>query len=330
MRFNKNECNVCISNCHADALIFGDDIAIDADKCTLCMVCVSECPADCFDIKGEDFFAVLARLRKVQNSVAYPVLGCKGISNIDAHEKMVCLGVLSEEHLMAIKVFIDKPVLLNLTSCHECKNSFVVDAIKERISAIKENVELDVSDKVLLVERKADLKFEEVSYDRRGFFSAMKNLTFLKASDLFETDKEDIIHAYSQKKLPLKRDIFNTIIKRIKDEGIRERLLQEYAFTIIAGDSCDNCFACIGMCPTGALKIKSDDSGLGLLFNSSMCSGCGLCRDFCMNEAITLSHGYSGDNFFEHEICNKKTIEVNMTGDGSREDTVEAECYKGQ
>jgi len=69
MRFNKNECPVCTSNCRAGAIQFGDDIEIDAGKCTLCMVCVSECPADCFDIRGEDLYGILERLRKIQNSV---------------------------------------------------------------------------------------------------------------------------------------------------------------------------------------------------------------------------------------------------------------------
>lgn len=329
MRFNKNGCAVCTSNCNFDALAFRDDIVIDPGKCTLCMVCVSECPADCFDIEGEDFFSVLAKLRRVQNSVAYPTLGCKTASRVDAHEKITCLGALSEKHLIAIKNLIDKPVFLNLTRCSGCKNSFIVDTLKKRISAIKKNSGVDVSDKVLPVEHESDLQFEDISYDRRGFFSAMKNLTFLRATALFAKEDREITKSYSQKKIPIKQDIFNTIIKTIKDEDIRARLLHEYAFTITAGDSCDNCFACVGMCSTGALKIKSDDSGLGLLFNSSMCNGCGLCRDFCINEAVVLSQGYYNDKFFEYEICGKISESIISEKD-RHEDAVEAECYDVQ
>jgi len=89
------------------------------------------------------------------------------------------------------------------------------------------------------------------------------------------------------------------------------RVLREYAFTIKADSSCDNCFSCVGMCPTGALKSCRHDSGAGLLFNSSLCVGCALCRDFCFNKSITLLPGYSGGNYFEHEICNTgRLIEV--------------------
>jgi ferredoxin len=302
MRFNRNECPVCISNCHANAISFGDDIAIDADKCTLCMVCVSECPADCFDIKGDDFFGILARLRKIQDSVPYPVLGCR-TSSTAAHERTVCLGTLSDEHLIAISVFMNKPVRLNLASCATCKNSFIVDTLKERIADIKENAGIDVSEKIVVVEDKTDLLFEEVSYDRRGFFSALKNLTFLQAAGLLENHESGDARSYSQKKLPLKRDMLNTIIGKIADKDRVGKLLQEYAFTIEADASCDNCFSCIGMCPTGALKSGYDETGAGLLFNPSMCNGCALCRDFCFHKSLTLLHGYSGENYFEYGTC---------------------------
>jgi formate hydrogenlyase subunit 6/NADH:ubiquinone oxidoreductase subunit I len=58
------------------------------------------------------------------------------------------------------------------------------------------------------------------------------------------------------------------------------------------------------MCPTGALKIKKDAEGTGLLFNSSLCIGCGLCRDFCRMEAVTVSKGFAGIDYFQFGMCN--------------------------
>jgi len=254
------------------------------------------------------------------------VLGCKTASGIDAHEKTLCLGAFSDEHLIAISFFVDKPVRLNLTSCAKCGNSFIVDTLKERIAAIKEDAGIDVSEKIVMVEDESDLLFEEVSYDRRGFFSAMKNLTFLQAAGLFVNDERDAVQCYSQKKLPLKRDILNTIIRKVTDKVTAGRLLQEYAFTIKADASCDNCFSCIGMCPTGALKNRRDETGSELLFNPSMCYGCALCRDFCHNKSITLLHGYSGENYFEYGICNRNSCTTHMTGETGGEEVVEVEC----
>jgi ferredoxin len=327
MRFDTNECPVCISNCHSGAIAIDDEIVIDSDKCTRCMVCVSECPADCFDIKGGDFFSILSRLRKSQYSIPHPVLGCKMAPETEAHERTVCLGVLSEKHLIAINAFMDKPLQLNLTSCAGCNNSFVVDMLRERFAGIRDSAGLDVSEKAVLIENRADLRFEAVSYDRRGFFSAIKNMTFLGTAELFENNKDEVIQSYSQKKLPLKRDILNKVLNKNENKELSAKILQEYAFTIKADGTCDNCFSCIGLCPTGALKSKRDESGSGLLFNPSMCIGCGLCRDFCFNNSIALQKGYSGENYFEHETCNKDSCKADTAGDAGCEDAVNAVCW---
>lgn len=326
MRFDKNECPICISNCHSGAITIDDKIVIDSDKCTRCMVCVSECPADCFDIKGGDFFSILSRLRKSQHLVPHPVLGCKMAPETEAHERTVCLGVLSEEHLIAINVFMDKPLQLNLTSCARCNNSFVVDALRERVAGIRDALGIDVSEKAGLIDNKADLMFEEINYDRRGFFSAVKNMAFIGASGLFENNEGATIQSYSEKRLPLKRSILNKVLNKNDNKELSVKILQEYAFTIKADATCDNCFSCIGLCPTGALKSKRDESGSGLLFNPSMCIGCGLCRDFCFNNSIALQQGYSGEDYFEYETCNKDSCKADTAGDAGCEDAVNAVC----
>ena len=321
MRFNRNDCPVCISNCHSGAITVADEIVIDPDKCTLCMVCVSECPADCFDITGGDFFGILARLRKMQTSVSSTVLGCKRASGSDMHERISCFGALSDEHLIALNTFMNRPVQLNLAACAQCNNYFVIDMLKDRIEDIRESVGITVSEKVILIENRADLRFETEAYDRRGFFRAVKNMAFMGASGFLEKNEDDVIQAYSQKRMPLKRNILNTTIKIITDKRITAGLLQEYAFTIKADASCDNCFSCIGLCPTGALKSRRYGSGSGLLFNPSLCIGCGLCRDFCLNNSIDIRQGYFGENYFEYETCNN---------DLCRPDAADAVCCHGQ
>jgi formate hydrogenlyase subunit 6/NADH:ubiquinone oxidoreductase subunit I len=64
------------------------------------------------------------------------------------------------------------------------------------------------------------------------------------------------------------------------------------------------------MCPTGALKINKDAEGPGLLFNSSLCTGCCLCGDFCPAEALTVCPGYFGKNYDEHDVCNAEVFTV--------------------
>jgi ferredoxin len=250
-----------------------------------------------------DFFVLLSKLRKTQNSVPYPVLGCKQARDTEAHEKTGCLGFLSEEHLIALTEYLDKPLYLNLTACGECRNSFIVEALKMRIQGARTKTSLDVGKKILLAEKKADLVFEDVSLDRRGFFQALKTMGFTQVAGLIEKNDAEIPVSYTEKKLPLKRNIFNTVVRKLPDGNAITDLLHNYAFTVRAGSSCNNCFACIGMCPTGALKIRKNAESPGLLFNASLCIGCGLCRDFCPGQAVSVSPGFFGNNFFDHDLC---------------------------
>jgi ferredoxin len=232
------------------------------------------------------------------------VLGCKQARDTEAHEKTRCLGFLSEEHLLAVTEYLDKPLCLNLTACGACRNSFIVERLKERIQSARTKTSLDVGKKILLAEKKADLVFEDVSLDRRGFFQALKTMSFTQFAGLSEKKDAEIPVSYTAKKLPLKRAIFNALVRRRANGNAAADLLHKYAFTVKAGSSCTNCFACVGMCPTGALKIKKDAEGSGLLFNSSLCTGCGLCGDFCPAEAVGVAPGFFGNSYFEHESCN--------------------------
>ncbi len=303
MRFSGNTCSVCTAKCAAAAISIDGGIAIDAAKCSGCMLCVSECPSGCFSAVGEDFTFLLSRLRKTQNSIPTCVLGCKAARDTEAHVKTCCLGFLSEEHLIALTGYLDKPLYLNLTACGACRNYYIVERLKERIHNVRTKASLDVGAKIIAAETKADLVFEDVSLDRRGFFQALKTMSFKQVAGLLDENDADKPLSYSAKRIPLKRELLNTVIRKLSDGTPATAMLSNYAFTVKAGPSCTNCSACVGMCPTGALKDKKDADGAGLLFNSSLCNGCALCRDFCPARAVSVSNGYVGKGFFEHEMC---------------------------
>lgn len=304
MRFNKSTCSICTANCKTGAISIDGAIDVNTEKCTECMLCVSECTMGCFTNAAEDFFVLLSKLRKVQNSVRHPVLGCNDARNAEAHVKTGCLGLLSEEYLIALTEYLDKPLYLNLADCGACRNSFIVTRLKERIQSARMKTSLGVGKKILLAEKKADLIFEEVPLDRRGFFQALKTMGFTQVAGLIENNDAELPVSYTEKKLPLKRNVFNAVVKMlVHGNGVND-LLRNYAFTVKTGASCNNCFACIGMCPTGALKMKKDADGTDLLFNSSLCTGCGLCSDFCPAHGVSVSPGFFGANYFEYDICN--------------------------
>lgn len=302
MRFNRNTCSRCIAICAAAAISLDNGIMINGEKCTGCMLCVSECPSDCLSAAGEDFTVLLAKLRKTEKSVPACVLGCKTVRNGSAHVKTCCLGVLSEEHLIALMGHLHKPLYLDLSECGTCRNSSTREKLRMRLESIRTKAAIDFGNKILLTEQKENLIVEDVSLDRRGFFQALKNMTFTQAAELLDDKHENIPVAYSEKRAPLKRQLLGAAVKNLSETKVTA-ILNSYAFTLEAGPSCTACSACVGMCPSGALKVKKDADGAALLFNSSLCSGCALCKDFCPEQAVSVIRGYTGKNFFEDGAC---------------------------
>jgi ferredoxin len=237
-----------------------------------------------------NFPSIIGRLRKIQA----PVLSCNVRAGLAAHEKTVCLGFLSEEHLIALLSFLQNPLQMNLPECKDCRNGFIVAVLRERLRSVAEKTSVNAFENIKLVEEKADLDYQEISCDRRGFFRALKNLTAREAMGFFDNTKgEEHTLSYSDKAVPLRRELLNSSLSALS-EGKRKRVLEHYYFDVIVDEMCNNCFACVGMCPTGALKRAEEEPDTMLFFNSSLCTGCGLCESFCMKDAIHLKKGFSG------------------------------------
>lgn len=308
MRFNQNSCARCTEQCRFNAITIAEDVSISTGKCSECMLCVSACPSDCFDISRLDFYSLIGKLRKVQSSIASPVLGCMANAKTPSHEKTFCFGFLSEEHIIALAAFMHNQIQIDLSGCESCRNSFIAAALEKRIADVEAKTSLTISDKIKIVKNKADLKFDDVSYDRRGFFKALKNITVIQAAGLFgDEDTGEEMRSYSAKKLPFKRELLNRA-HRVLPEETQKALLKNYYYAVNAADTCNNCFACIGMCPTGALKIEDKGDDRELFFSASLCNGCGLCRDFCFNSALRIENGFTGSNPFEFISVKKEVL----------------------
>ncbi len=282
------------------------------------MLCISACPVGGFEINPKEFYFLLSKLKKSPQ----PVLGCNVRQNVEAHAASFCLGFLSEEHLIALMVVLNKPLQINLTECNSCKNSFIVDVLKKRLKSVEEKLfstQAKACDypllptpytltNISLVEDKASLQFQDIPCDRRGFFNIVKSLTMESAATFFESAAEQEKKQFSEKLLPSRQQLLNKIYSAVSEKSVKDRI-KNYYYDVEVADSCDMCFACVGMCPTGALKShyetnnresnQSEDSEKQeLFFYSVLCVGCGLCSEFCMNSLINIKQGFSGDNPF--------------------------------
>jgi ferredoxin len=293
MRFNKSTCSTCLECCPGEAITLEGGLAVKEDSCTGCMLCASDCPSDALQAEAFSLLGAVAALKKVRS----PVLGCSVAGNTPAHERAPCLGLLSEEHLIALAILIDAPIQLNLTGCAGCVNGPIVAVLRERAKSVAQMTTVDTG-KVILVEKEKDLSFDDIHYDRRGFFRAFRNLSIRGTSAVIGglSDNKPTV-SFAQKTLPIKRMLLNSVLSSGAGEVHRKAILLHYYYDLSVDETCNLCFACAGACPSGAITMERDRPGDGVMFNPSLCSGCGLCAGFCMLGSITINKGFKGDDF---------------------------------
>jgi len=107
-----------------------------------------------------------------------------------------------------------------------------------------------------------------------------------------------------KKKLPEKRKLFFTAIKRVeKPSQFHIVEADEVSFTsqkLMDKEACTACQMCYRVCPTGALT--SDIKNSKIEFDPFMCVKCNICHDVCEPNAITKSTSYNVKEFFEPTV----------------------------
>lgn len=325
MRFYENRCSSCADICPSGAITLEMGPRINKEACTECMLCASACTSDGLSIDNSKFYATIAALKKVQS----PVLGCTMKPGSKAHARTFCFGYMSEEHILALLYFMREPLQVNLTECGGCKNAFIAGTVEKRLQSVEEKSSLKVFEKIRLVRNKADLRYQDVSLDRRGFFEALKKSAFVGMAGLLDNNSErEKIQSYSgNKTAPSKREMLNKVFSGMDEEG-RKELSSNYYYELTLDENCDGCVSCAAMCPTGALKVDTGESGDlggegeesgesgtcelagGLLFNSSLCSGCGLCASFCESGSIRIGKGFTGTDPLQFSLKKSLTSET--------------------
>lgn len=300
MRFNQNKCNRCVDYCITKAISIDErGLNIFRDACTECMLCVSECPSNTFETSRRNFYSIISRVNQIHS----PVMGCNMKPDLNNHEKTHCLGFLSEEHLVILSIFMEKPLQINLTECSHCQNGFIVEILKKRLLNVESKISIKTSGRLKLVEEKSDLDYQDIPYNRRDLFKLIKNTTLKGSASFFDSaDEDESKRGYTGKALPYKRLLLTKALSILSGK-IKDKILQNYFYDLMININCDQCFACVGMCPTGSLKSVREEGKKNLSFNSFLCIGCGLCLSLCRKDAILIKQGISGQNPFEFNLC---------------------------
>ena len=295
-----SECTKCVDICPVSTIELVDNVpAFTPSACIECGGCVGVCPTESFSLS--DFSAInffFSALEKKEHQFS-----CKA--------ELPCLSVLSVEHLIALALGSDEPIIMDAKACNCGGDS---RRLNDQIEANIEEANFvlsSFSSKQILVESLTNIEEpeeEEQVRDRRSFLS-LKGAVKTKqdfdeavVSDelkAFELDVETIAKI-KDKKIPDKRKLLFSLLKREEKRESYEVLAQEdITFTSqkFVDESCTNCQICYRICPTGALS--SDNKFSVINFDAMMCVKCHLCHDVCEPDAIQLQPGFEIKEFFE-------------------------------
>ncbi|WP_201352211.1 4Fe-4S binding protein [Hydrogenimonas urashimensis] len=298
--YAKNECTICIDLCPEEAMVFDrKKLTLDTERCTACAACVGSCPTEALASEVFDpnrFSLEFASQQK-------PLISCK--------ENVPCLSALSSEHFIAIALRKEGGVECDLSHCAECsvnKDGKVLASIEASIAEANRFLEMFGFERLVSMRHEAQENAPDAG--RRMLFKKLANAV-KEAGE--EDGMRELIHLNDEKQ-PLKRILLKNALKKVS-ESFPKETTREAAFSFVVGKkidaiSCNNCQECAMFCPTDALSILKDNTGI--LFQMGKCIACGICNDVCQPRSITDDNSFDLVDFaFDRmQILVKHRLEI--------------------
>ncbi|HAD04149.1 MAG: hypothetical protein A2005_09345 [Desulfuromonadales bacterium GWC2_61_20] len=280
-RFARSRCRFCADACPSGAMKLEAGPLLDARRCTSCRRCEAACPVGA--VRGDE--SATERLAVALSEHQQPVLGCRR-EGVTAQVRTGCLGFLEGEWLLTLALLFPAGITLNLSQCGRCDKTGTAERLEAALKGIRRLPGMAGRVMLHLATEDVSLAGEEVDLSRRAFFS------FLGRSSQ-ETAVQAVARQLQpeptlrQKQLPVRRRHLLQALNRLSIAD-RDALGREIFPAVSFTPSCTGCTGCVGICPTGAIGI-SDDEPLRPVFNPRLCTGCGLCREFCRKGGVTVA-----------------------------------------
>lgn len=286
MRYSGSRCERCVSACPRSAIRLDECLDVLEERCTGCLTCTTVCPAGALEAEA-DFDRLIRGL--ASHPLPTLVVGC-GKSGSPSDRQLPCLGMLSAEHLVALSASGEAIVQLDASACNGCDAGGMYQHLTARLRKTEEESGLPLGSRIRLIPDAKEIDFRQESLDRRGFFRSFRRLAVQGMTTvLAPPSTERKAMSYMDKYLPTRRAMLLAALAALSPEtaqGVRDA----FSFPIAFGTSCDGCLGCVRVCPSAALYDSGTFGSEPSVprFDPERCTGCGLCAEFCLSEAIRM------------------------------------------
>lgn len=283
-RLNTNQCQRCVQSCPADALnVIDHKMYLDTSACTGCMSCVAVCPQDAL-VSDHDIEKLLSSLPAGKDIV----ISCIRQKQSCFDEiTLPCIGIVSRQLLAVFVLRGCKSITIQMSGCSECCNEDVSKTFKLMCKQLLEELDDLHPSKVVLSEKGEQITDHEMG--RRSYLTKLRQFVVGVSKNTFPITSEHLDDGLKKsRRIPFKTELIRKIITSLEGDA-QTKIVRLFNHTISLTKECTCCPLCKGICPTGAIKIERSGREKYLNFEMLDCSGCGLCVEFCKNNAISLA-----------------------------------------
>ncbi len=298
--FAKSECSICIDLCPEEAMVFDRaKLTLDTSRCTACAACMGSCPTEALISEAFDPNRFVIEFSKEKNRK----ISCK--------ENVPCIAALSSEHLIAMALRKDSEIVCDLAHCKECSLNGG-NRVLETIEKIIEEAErfLQISGSTKRIECQRELLDDAPKAARRGLLKRVANIV----GDMNEDDTMAELASLGGEKQPLRRILLKNSLKLEAQNLSQETAVgADFSFVVnkrIDESTCTNCQECAMFCPTEALTILQDNTGI--VFQMGKCIACSICNEVCKPGSILNDGAFDPVEFaFDRmELLVKHKLEI--------------------
>ncbi|MCL4489621.1 MAG: 4Fe-4S binding protein [Chloroflexi bacterium] len=304
-------CDKCLA-CPTDAVhLSGAQVEVDETRCVDCGLCAAVCPTGVFTTSGAGDTAILSSAKSFANLE----LACQRrqpreatrAPKVEGVVALNCLARLSPELLTALGAE-HASVWLDDSPCADCPigarthpEILAARAAANRLLAVWNRRPVDCyvesADKLTKEARRVSRLTEgDQTASRRELFASLSRRATEAAATAFatmipETPNGTVKGADTNNSSSPRQ----TFLRALSSLGTppAEHVEGEHLATIRIAKSCTACGLCAKICPTQALRFRTEGTSFTLSLNTRKClaAACHLCELICAPHALTLTMG---------------------------------------